>query len=766
MVRRTFCCISLVAGLLIAALASGAEAQVSPVTLSVQARDVGVQGRFVPGQWTGMRLSVQHRGSQPRAVICRWLLEDRDGDQVAARREVTLNPGRTQTVWLYAAPPAALARRWDPSQTWAVQVLDAESGNVLASTRVGASQRLSGRVSPIGVMGTSELGLAPFTRQATRHEKLALVRGLEMQRLPDRWYGLASLDALVWTRWAGSPNDQSVTAETQGALRQWVRRGGHLVISLPAVERPWADSQLADLLPVQGQRMRQRVAEKPPRALYPLRSDPVPLDLTVFDLGETSSAAVLARDRQDNPFIVAGRYGQGRVTLIGVDLTSQAVGRMGIPSGKYRIWHRIFRWQAPTFTEEAVRAQRQNQTMNQGPAAWKPIDLDRFIAGRIALRDTAAPVLLGAIVLFGLYWRLAGPGAYFVLRQKGLVHHSWLAFAGVSVVFLGIAWGGAFFAQSGKKGVTHFSVVTAHDETPGAHVKSWTSLFVPEFGRTSVKLGPGDKPVPDTLASPGLPGGIGGAGFTDQQRYAFDAGAPDQLRLPFRATARQFNLDYRGPLDDELAGLDQTWVMPQGELRINAQFLPVGELSHGLPGTLENVLLVFCPGDNQMPIVTRHGAWTEDELLKLTTATWQQGINELVRRPSQYKADRQWKREGFLGQLIAAKTGQQFASSNTNVVRIAGDELVRAIEMLTFYSALPPPNFRNVELGLGSAPANYRRTIGRALDLTHLTAQRRLILIGHLKNAPLPAPLAVDGETAPSEGWTVVRWTYDFDQES
>ena len=37
-----------------------------------------------------------------------------------------------------------------------------------------------------------------------------------------------------------------------------------------------------------------------------------------------------------------------------------------------------------------------------------------------------------------------------------------------------------------------------------------------------------------------------------------------------------------------------------------------------------------------------------------------------------------------------------------------------------------------------------------------------LILIGHLRDSPSPVPLTVDGDTIPSQGWTVVRWVYDL----
>ena len=49
-----------------------------------------------------------------------------------------------------------------------------------------------------------------------------------------------------------------------------------------------------------------------------------------------------------------------------------------------------------------------------------------------------------------------------------------------------------------------------------------------------------------------------------------------------------------------------------------------------------------------------------------------------------------------------------------------------------------------------------------SLDLSHLTATRCVILMGHLPDAPLPAPLTVARSEPPSRGWTTVRVIFDL----
>ena len=86
----------------------------------------------------------------------------------------------------------------------------------------------------------------------------------------------------------------------------------------------------------------------------------------------------------------------------------------------------------------------------------------------------------------------------------------------------------------------------------------------------------------------------------------------------------------------------------------------------------------------------------------------------------------------------------------------SASDMAPRIEMLSFFDMLPPPDFRDV-MGL-RRPEAYKRAVGRGLDLSHLTAMRRLILIGHLEEGPNPTPLRVDGRRLPARGWTVVRW--------
>ncbi|MFW6032939.1 MAG: hypothetical protein ACOCTI_06160 [Phycisphaeraceae bacterium] len=747
--------------LLLALPASPAPAQVSAVELDASRSDlVGLQGAVRPGTWAPLRARLDNRGGEYRDVVARWVVEDADGDLAQLERTVPLAPasagGAPRSTWLYARVPAD----FQAGDTWTVQVLDAETGEILAAdTRVQPLTVLPPEHGVIGLGATTDLGLGPFEQQFTQHEPLTLLRGLDITRLPDAWQGLDLLESLVWTRQGGDPANMPLQAEN--ALRNWVRRGGHLVLVMPPYGQTWTSSGLADLLPVGPDQMR-RVEGPPPGWLYGVLPDPpITLDMTAFDVDD-DDPGVLLRSEAGDPLVVAGRYGLGRVTMIGVDLTDRRLLDRQLPNGRYRLWHSIFGWQGPVFRPEFVEAEVRAGRMGR-PDARAQAELGQFVPALIAMRHAAAPALLLAILLFGLYWLAAGPLGFAVLRRKGWLSQSWLVFVGVVAVFSGLAWGGAWLLRPRHAEIAHFSVIDIAGDARLSRVQSWLSLYIPTFDAADVRLAPAWYPDEDDVGGIGedanllfsgeLPGiQIDPGGYLEQRAYPVSAARPDDMTVPARGTARQFQLDWLGEAPPQWELVREDVAPRAGEL--------TGELRHGLPAPLENVLVVHTPAADETPRVWRVRNWQPGETLDL--ATLGQG-EPLVRRPVRYEAKRNWDDEGFLGQVMANRPGQRFLGLGSDApAAVSDNETVSMVEMLSFHSALPPPNFRLTLTDLTRQSANYQRSVGRDLDLTPLTAGRRLLVIGHLPASELPAPLQLQGDRPGSSGWTVVRWIYDL----
>lgn len=795
----------LVLGLWGAVAAGGAaRAQLDEVRLDIEQGFVGLDGYIRPGAWTPIRLSVDNLSADDRDVFLRWEHHDEDGDRVTAERRVTLTRQRDdQPVWLYAAVPMTTNR----DTRWNLRAVDAESGALLSSTVVTPNPDLLLRDSEqlIAVTSSADLGINDVQRHETQQAPIRLVRGLSLARLPDRWQGLESLHAMVWTQdLGGDPADPLQVSESAlVALREWVARGGHLVVVLPEVGQTWTSSPLADMLPVSAGQLRQRESVDWPMLPWigVRRSEaPQPVMLTTFDVADDDSrAAVLLRDDGGEPIVVAGRYGFGRVTVVGLDLTNPAVQRNGVNS-QQRIWNHIFNWRFPILSESVSEALTKQNELMPAERISSVVDLIDFIPDRIAMSGTVGALLLGAIFLFGLYWLIAGWLVQPLLKRKGLERLSWVGFVALVLVFAGVAWSGAALLRPGTTSVSHVTVLDYDGNSGLARGRAYVSIFVPEFGRAEVAT---DSPrvawlpgaAHNLISSPGFSPSAAETGFVDTQAYTIDTASPDVAALPVRATSKQLMIDYLGPVDADLPGLaDPYSIAVTTPITADGQGWPVGEVRHTLAGTLTNVRVIYCRGEfsdargnvrQDPPQVWSYrnakgeNRWSPDEPLRLAgRPAAPNGPEPLVapfRNWEQINTERDWKGEGFLGRRIGEQKGPGLAQQAVGmhhgqappaaVPTVSADESViaRQFELLTFFDALPPPDVRR-DPDVADFTSSYvmSRRLGPRLDLTPLTHGRRVIILGHLRDSLLPVPLSIDGETPDSDGWTVVRWVYDF----
>lgn len=750
------------AGLVVAVLllpCTTSLAQVTDVSLTVDRDDVGFGGMVVPGRWTPMRIRILDRSAEPRDVICQWQVGDRDGDRALVQRRVTLTPGQLQQVWLYAMPSIGAFG----SRSWEVRVLEAGDdpddppGAVLARTQVIPQRMAKVGQSVIGVLSTQSLGLSPYVKQVTWHEKIHMLQGFSLADLPDRWYGMAACSKIIWTSEGGDPVDPSVADSQLTALRQWIVRGGHLVISLPSAGQTWTRSPLADLLGVTDQQM-VPVSGMPPKLLGPImRRNPIPIRMTVFSepSAENANVRVIGRDDENRPLIITHRVGFGAVTVMGIDLSDRSLARMGLPGGRQRIWNRIFHWQTPAFSDAYIRTQSGQLAL---ASSMRTVELDGFVQSTVAMRGAVGPMLLIAMVLLGAYWLAAGPMSFVVLKSRKIERWSWLCFAGLAGVFVVVCWSAAYLAAPARTSVSHFSVLDIAQQSPNqplvVRARSIASAMSPDFGLVDFSL-PSTMPGTATVMVSAIEADEQAA-FLDTREYEVPAADPSTLTLPSRATAKQLELDYLGPIEDVSTAAKGVWGLPQVDVQLNDQYWPVGNIGHNLPGDLQNVIIVYCPGSEQVPWVWRMRTWPAAKLIELTPPP---SADRLVIPPAVDSNQRRWVQEGFLGKLFKTKTGMHGAVANT----VTSDD-VAAMELLSFYDAMPTPNFRDVSFA--GRPHVYQRSWGAELDLTHLISGRRLIILGHLYESPLPMPLTMDGDTPPSNGHTFVRMIVELDQPS
>ncbi|MEM8738191.1 MAG: hypothetical protein AAGG38_06895 [Planctomycetota bacterium] len=797
----------------LAAVCGGARAQVDEIRLGIEQGYAGLDGLIRPGSWTPIRVTVDNLSADDRDVFLRWELRDGDGDRVVAQRRVTLTRQREgQPVWLYAAVPVET----DAETVWTLRAVDAESGALLASLAVQpqAEALLREDETLVAVTTTAGLGFNDYQRHELQQRPIRLVRGLSLSRLPDRWQGLDALHALVWTQdQGGDPSDPLQVSEAAvAAVREWVVRGGHLVVMLPEVGETWTGSAFADLLPVTAGQLRRHDTDRwwafdwiggrravrdsggaaegevDGSAVLEGRTEPGEDRLTVtsFAVAEDGPATVLLRDEAGRAVAVAGRVGFGRVTVVGVDLTSSTVRRNALYLSPRRLWNHVFNWRFPVLSEVVSEAEVRNNRLVPAERT-REVGLLEFVPGRIALTGTIGALLIGAVFLFGLYWVAAGWLLQPVLKRYGMERWAWVGFTVLVLGVAGVAWGGASLLRPRQIGAEHVTVLDYDGNRNLARGRAFVSLFVPRFGRAEVSVGSPELSeaqavglaggVHNLIASPGLSASGIETGFIDVQRYVVDAARPDTLDLPVRATSKQMRLDYLGPVDRDLPGLARPFSIGVAQpIVAGPDGGPVGEVRHTLPGELTNVRVIFCRGEafdrrgkrRQLePEVWRYvngqgeNRWAPGEPLVLAgRAAEREALIGPFMTWAQIPVEREWKLEGLLGRRLGEMRGAGAAELATAV-----DESViaRQLELLSFFDALPPADVkRNPNVPDLTPRFTVSRRLGGRLDLTALTHGRRVIILGHLRDSPLPVPMSVDGRTPPSTGWTVVRWVYDF----
>ncbi|MEM6552005.1 MAG: hypothetical protein AAF750_07745 [Planctomycetota bacterium] len=645
----------------------------------------------------------------------------------------------------------------------------------------------------VGVLGSAGVGLDRFEGQTTRHEDLRIVRGMTLGDLPDRWYGMSGFEAIVWLgQDGGTPAGTGMSAATRGALREWVYRGGHLVVVLPLAGEPWSASPLGDLMPFEVGGLTSVQGAVPLWVGRPVSgTEPVPmLGLT----GLREGASVLERgpkaeedDELGVPLVVARRYGFGRVTVMGLDVASKDVQAKLSPRDMHPLWKRVFAWKGPVLLPSEVERQRRAAPPDQLRVAsmLSQVELGRWVDGRLAMTGTAAPALVLAIVVFGLYWLIAGPVAFWVLRSRKHEAWNWLVFVAVVAGFGALAWGGAALLRPADERLAHVTVLDLDGNGGPARARSWASVFVPRFGDAAVVVGQtGDESgVGPTDSIRGLQGGVGGAGgvgfevhdtlaspgselgeailpYPDIRAYRVDAAEPAGAVVPVRATSKQFRVDYLGPTVEG-------WTVTPDGVGLNEAGVLVGRVTQSLPGDLSNVRVVVCPGEGRVPwVVVLPEAWGQGQAIELEGlgSGGDRGTARVLATEVGDVQRRTWRDEGFLGEAVGRR---QVGGIGPDVDDAAGSAktpaVVREMDAASFFDALPHPHVR---ASATSGASVLQRSLLRRVDLTALTKGRRLIIIGYLEASPLPVPMTLDGQAiggdATDASLTVVRWVYDF----
>ncbi len=770
----------------------------APGEITLNVEWFGTGGVSRAGEWVGIRVAFTDTATEARNILLRIQVPDADGDTVVFERAVTSTPARAQAGWIYVRLPSWMQAN-DGLFLTAHQAVESTQGGRsiftpgrrLGSQPISPQKLMSGHYGLVGIIGGSELGFGNYRAAGTveayatgGHEPLHIERNLRVEALPDRWHGLAQFDALIWA----SRDVPDLSRERAQAIREWVERGGHLVVVMTASSARFfpgdpVNNALYPILPRVRRELREGVSMETLRPLLSKNEPPeqrrqLPvLDVSVFeplpDAAPTEAMRMFLTP--DGEAVVVRRLvGCGAVTMVGIDLESPQLARVSKPDGDV-FWHRILGGRGRVFTARDLTNPREI-IPRPNPAYY-----DRGIGDVINMtRRASAGVLLG-LMMFITYWLVAGPLSFGSLKKLGLTRHSWLAFVACAGIFTALAWGGAALLRPGRIDGRHLTLIEHVYGRPTNEVaqrtRTWASIMFPWYGDATLRVGDpadGESAFQDLVTAWESWGTRPGASFPDARPYAVDSRDPRRMTFPVRATVKEVVVDWAG---------GPRWSMPQpiaveghtthGELKLLPRPEPgvrgpsiVGAIMHQLPGALEDVYVIVIRGQKQLGMGNLsdliceaeawryQGAWPPGVAMDLSSLTTG-GVEERVRSNAA---------DVLLRGVVDA--------SLPGLERLSHDALTKSLRGLGFISQLPPPtSSRETEV------AALRRS-AHLWDAGRWFTQPCVIVIGQLGITPAlesasATPLFAgdadareeDLRPVPLTGRTVLRWVYPLPEQ-
>lgn len=769
--------------------------------VKLQVERFGVGGLSRPGEWAGIRIRFLDSSPKQRDIIIRLSGLDPDGDTPLVQREITANPGVWQSTWMYCRLPFWF-NGTDALTLSASEAIDAQgqvgpevsssgfrAGRLLGRVQIaprGPGSVLEPSVGLAGVVGTGTYGMMQYSTRINGspwtplgHELLQVSPRLEPSDFPDRWQGLLPFSVLVW----GSGDPAELRGERAKAVRDWVTRGGHLVVLLPPLGETWTNkvsNELADLLPNVTIQRKEGVDLNPMRALITAKKDAVlPRSVVLHTFrpaeGTAISDAASIFETPAGECIAARRIiGSGAVTLVGLDLSNRALADRDLLEADV-FWNRLLGRRGELMGSSDLTALA-NQT--PGMTSRTATRFDSEIASQIAKTGrSAAGVLLGLSV-FVLYWLAAGPLGYAYLKRKKQTRHAWLAYLGTAAVFTAIAWGGATLLRPSTASGSHLTLLDHIYGQPTQRARSWFTVLIPRYGDARIAIGEPQKAGAPSVesASTNLLTAFDApwvderqiATFPDARGYIVDARSPDRADVPVRSTVKQLQADWSG---------GPRWEMPRPirpaatvaqqpiestsddapRLWLDENRRPRGMLTHKLPGVLENVVVFVVAG--QRPLNAREPQLSaQAQAFKISA--W--GPGDTLDLSKLGVAEKPTSAETFLDNLISS--GRLF-DDVTNRMSATPGGLTEQMNALAFFTQLGPPDFRSTGAG-GRAQPVAQRAAAHGWDLGRWFTQPCIIIVGQLgidKGLESPVPITLDGRAVPLTGRTVVRWVYPLD---
>ena len=789
------------------ALCAGARAQehASDAAVELKVLQWGVGGfQFArPGGWIGVQVQVTDLGQTTREVLLQLAVPDPDGDTTLYQGTLAVG-GEKKPTWIYARLPFNTAALQECVITaHAVTEPTAaqrEAGVARPGALLGRSKfnipaaRADAKTALFGVVGRGSFlnQLSTFTTDAgynsghppMAHERVELVQ-LSAETLPDRWMGISELECILWAGTGPGMEPTDLAEDRARAIREWVMRGGHLVVVLPAVGQTWTNpaQPLADIFPRVSVQRLENVDLNPYRPLIndkemELGRGTIQIVEPLPDAKPDEATRILAGP--DGKAIVTSRtVGFGAVTVVGFDVGNRMLENMNAVRADV-FWNRVLGRRGRLLSDaEVVKARDPSFPGPRNFTSRQPRALDQDLPGLINKTGQAFAGVMLAFVLFACYWVVAGPLGFWVAKKKERTRHAWVGFVVVGLGFTALAWGGATVLKPGRLDAQHVTIVDHIYGQPQERAKVWMSVLLPRFGMMEVGIGDPaaasdpKSPTFNTLTAwdpaPSELTAAAPSSFADSQAYGVNSRAPHKVLTPARSTTKNYVGEWLGgpawkmpmPLVEDGSTPGALVLAPDGSQR---GWKLDGTLKHELPGTLRDVYVLVVRGQRSVRAQESYAGQMQVEGGYYERAEWKPGDLLDVDSDQQTWYALSAGRASLMPSLVGNVDGNVdfngFAVTtgrfgNQAPSRPTPGNFQKRMMALSFYGMLDPPDARDSEIQVLAQRSDTHR-----YDLSRWMTRPCVIVVGHLENGPSPVPLTLDGDPMGSTGRTVVRWIY------
>jgi hypothetical protein len=494
---------------------------------------------FKAGHWTPVLVTIEGKDKLEGAELVVQTVDSDDTFNEYARPLPVFdftNEHPAYTVVTYARPGrmdspinVSVRAKGQILATSEKQVYALESSNYLYAT-------LGARIAGLRLPGSED--------KLARHSEIAVIdRAAE---LPARWFGYQTLDMAVLI----TTNDEFMNgllndSERRGALVEWVRRGGKLVLTVGKNQSLLQNREdLKDFLPVDfvGTESADSVTVSDVGSSGITASDSLgdttnktPLTIAKMTFKPDHGVRIRAEAKtgtQSLPLVVSAGYGLGRVTILAIDPDQPPFTRW---KSQPVFWQKLIQDAGPTYVDTS-----KDNTVGFGQELRTdevPMQLLRSLES-----FSSVPVIsFGWVALFILlYIIVVGPLDYLFLKK--VVKRLELTWVTFPLVVLAVS-AGAYFAAYSLKGndqkINKLDLIDVDLNTKTAQGSTWFSIFSPRVQNYTIGIQPAQGwGLSKDPASPPLVSWLGRVDMRRQslfrRSYDYDSNLGGLQRVPIQ----------------------------------------------------------------------------------------------------------------------------------------------------------------------------------------------------------------------------------------